>query len=200
VTIRYPRPLRAGDRIGVTAPSAGVPDDLRPRLEFCVGWLRQRGHEVVVGDCIDGRGVTSASARERAAELTAMLCDPSIAAVVPPWGGELAVEILPHLDFDAIAAAEPTWLVGFSDTSTLLTSLTLLTATATIHGHNLMETPYRLPPEQMPWYEVAALPAGEPIAGRTGRRLRPRRNTHSTRRPTAGACSTEAPISTSRGG
>jgi len=156
----------------VTAPSAGVPAHLRPRLDFCVGWLRERGHEVVIGDCIDSPGVTSASAPDRAAELTAMLCDPAIAAVVPPWGGELAVEILPHVDFDAIAAAEPTWLVGYSDTSTLLTSLTLLTATATVHGHNLMDTPYRLPAGQLPWYEVVAQPAGAAIEQSPAARVR----------------------------
>jgi muramoyltetrapeptide carboxypeptidase LdcA involved in peptidoglycan recycling len=172
VPIRYPRPLRAGDRIGVTAPSAGVPEHLRPRLEFCLGWLRERGYDVVLGDCLNGGGVTSAPAPERAAELTTMLCDPSIAAVVPPWGGELAVEILPHLDFEAIAAADPTWMVGFSDTSTVLTALTLLTATATVHGHNLMDTPYRLPPEQMPWYEVIALPPGATFEQSPARHVR----------------------------
>jgi muramoyltetrapeptide carboxypeptidase len=55
------------------------------------------------------RGVSirypSAPARERAAELTAMFADPSIHAVIPPWGGELAVELLPHLDLDIISSA-----------------------------------------------------------------------------------------------
>ena len=31
--VRYPAPLRPGDRIAVTAPSAGVLEDLRPRLD-----------------------------------------------------------------------------------------------------------------------------------------------------------------------
>jgi len=92
VTIRYPVPLRRGDRIGVTSPSSGVPSDLHPRLDFCLEQLRRRGYEVVVGQCMDGTGPTSASGRERAEELTAMLTDPDIRAVVPPWGGELAVE------------------------------------------------------------------------------------------------------------
>jgi muramoyltetrapeptide carboxypeptidase len=160
MAIRYPPPLSPGSRIGITAPSAGVADHHRPRLDFCVAWLRERGYEVVVGECMDGAGVTSAPPRERAAELTAMLTDPQIAAVVPPWGGELAVEILPHLDFDVIAAAPPTWLVGYSDTSTILTPLTLRTGLATIHGHNLMDTPYRLAPEVSPWYEAATTSAG----------------------------------------
>jgi len=36
VSLRFPAPLRPGDRIGVTAPSSGVPDALRPRLGFAV--------------------------------------------------------------------------------------------------------------------------------------------------------------------
>ena len=109
--VRYPPPLTVGGRIGVTAPSADVPEALRGRLEFCVEWLQQRGYEVVVGECMDGSGVTSADAVERARELTAMLTDPAIGAVVPPWGGELAVEILPHIDFEAITRlpGRPGW-------------------------------------------------------------------------------------------
>lgn len=106
---------------------------------------------------MDGSGVTSAPAAERARELTAMLTDPAIAAVVPPWGGELAVEILPHVDFEAIAAAEPSWVVGYSDISTVLLPLTLLAGVATIHGQNLMDAPYRLPAEVRSWREVAGL-------------------------------------------
>lgn len=161
--IRFPAPLCLGDRIGVTAPSAGVTADLSPRLKFCVEWLRRSGYDVVVGDCMDGRGPVSAPAKERAAELTSMLLDPAIKAVVPPWGGELAVEILPLLDFDEIASASPTWLVGFSDLSTLLLPLTTLTGVATLYGQNLMDTPYRVPAPLQSWLAVAAAEPGETV-------------------------------------
>jgi muramoyltetrapeptide carboxypeptidase LdcA involved in peptidoglycan recycling len=163
MTVRYPRPLRPGDRIGVTAPSAGVADPLRPRLDFCCSVLRDRGYQVVVGDCIRADRYVSAPAADRAAELTGMLTDPTIRAVVPPWGGELAVDLLPLLDFAAIAAAEPTWLVGFSDISTLLTPLTLRTGIATVHGNNLMDTPYQTPAGLANWLELVTLPAGGSI-------------------------------------
>ena len=158
--VRYPAPLRPGDVIGVTAPSSGVPADLRPRLDFCVDDLRRRGFEVLVGDCLDGEGVVSAPAAQRAAELTAMLLDPRVRAVVPPWGGELLVEVLPHLDLEALRHAEPTWVVGFSDVSTLLLALTTVTGTATLHGQNLLETPYEVPSPLAHWLDVAGLPAG----------------------------------------
>lgn len=158
--IRYPAPLQPGDRIGVTAPSSGVPEDLLPRLEFCLSHLRQAGYEVVVGACMDGAGAASAPARARADELTHMLTDPAIRAVVPPWGGELAVEVLPHLEMTAIAAADPTWLVGYSDLSTLLLAITAVTGIATVHGQNLMDTPYRVPEPLRSWLDVVTLPTG----------------------------------------
>lgn len=155
--IRFPQPLRPGDRIGVTSPSSGVPTQLWPRLEFATGWLRGRGFDVTVGGCMDGDGShVSAPAVERAAELQQMLTDPTVRAVVPSWGGETAIDLLDLLDWDAIAAAEPTWLVGYSDLSTLMLPLTLRTGWATLHGSNLMDTPYTRPEGLVHWTEVAA--------------------------------------------
>lgn len=157
--IRCPRPLRTGDTVAVTAPSAGVGKRHRARLQFCLEWLRGRGFDVVVGDCLGAMSHVSAPKHERAAELQAMLTDPAIAAVVPPWGGETGIDLVDLLDYDAIAAAEPTWCVGFSDTSTWLLPLTLRTGVATMHGQNLMDTPYTLPDGILPWWQ---------LAGRTG--------------------------------
>ena len=155
MAIRYPAPLRPGDLVGVTAPSSGVPDELRPRLEAAVRHLQERGYRVRLGECLDGSGVVSAPAGERAAELTALMTDPEVRAVVPPWGGELAVELLPHLDLAALAA-DPTWLVGYSDLSTLLLALTATTGVASLHGQNLLDTPYAVPEPLLPWTEVLA--------------------------------------------
>ncbi|MFZ4240301.1 S66 family peptidase [Streptomyces murinus] len=163
MTIRYPRPLRPGDRVGVTSPSAGVAEPLRARLDVAVEEIERRGYEVVVGRCMDGSTHVSAPAAERAAELTEMLTDPAVRAVVPPWGGELAIDLMPHLDFEAIGRAEPTWLVGYSDMSTLLAPLTLLTGVATVHGNNLMDTPYRVPEGLVSWLDIVAAPQGEPF-------------------------------------
>ena len=91
--LRFPAPLRPGDRIAVTAPSAGVTGASAARIEFCLDWLRGRGYDVVVGECLYGDGLTSAPAEQRAAELTRMLADPDIHCVVPPWGGETAIDI-----------------------------------------------------------------------------------------------------------
>src|SRR5918998_3373953 len=123
--MRFPRPLEPGDRIGVTAPSSGVGPSMRARFDVAVQALRERGHEVVVGECLGAGGVVSAPKEDRAAELGAMLVDPDIRAVVPPWGGELAIDLLDRLDWGALAEADPTWLVGVSDLTTVMVPLTL---------------------------------------------------------------------------
>ncbi|MEE6262426.1 S66 family peptidase [Plantactinospora sonchi] len=160
MVIHYPQPLRPGDRVGVTSPSSGVGEKLRQRLAVAVGTVESRGYQVVMGECMDGSRHVSAPAAERAVELTAMLTDPTVKAIVPPWGGETAIDLLPLLDWDRIRAAEPTWLVGFSDMSTILTPLTLLTGTATLHGNNLMDTPYRAPEGLLSWLDIVTMPTG----------------------------------------
>lgn len=122
--------------------------------------VKARGYEVVVGHCMDGAGHVSAPAAERANELMSMLTDPGIRAVVPPWGGETAIDLLPLLDWDRLRDAEPTWVVGFSDMSTVFTPLTLVTGTATVHGNNLMDTPCRVPEGLLSWLDIAAAPQG----------------------------------------
>lgn len=155
MSVRFPAPLRPGDRIGVTAPSSGVPERLRPRLEVALEVLRRRGYDVVVGECMSGDGVVSAPREQRAAELTAMLLDPAVRAVVPPWGGELAIDLLDLLDWDALAEAEPTWTVGFSDTTAWMLPVSLRLGWASLHGWNLMDTPYEPPAGLLHWLDVA---------------------------------------------
>lgn len=159
--VRYPAPLRSGDRVGVTSPSSGVNESHRARLDVAVADVEARGYDVVVGRCMDGAGHVSAPAADRAEELMSMLLDPGIKAVVPPWGGDTAIDLLPLLDWDALRAAEPTWMVGFSDISTLLTPLTLLTGDATIHGNNLMDTPYQPPGHLVSWLDIVTMAEGE---------------------------------------
>lgn len=157
--IRYPRPLVDGDVVAVPAPSAGVEARHAARLDVAVRTLRARGWQVRVGDLVRGEGLVSGPAPARAAELTRFLTDPDVRAVVPPWGGEIAIDLLRLLDWDALAD-DPTWFVGYSDIATLLLPLTLRTGVATLHGQNLMDTPYRVPAPMIAWTDVVSAPAG----------------------------------------
>lgn len=138
--VEYPAPLVAGSRVAVTAPSSGVEPPLHRRLDLVIGHLRAQGFQVEQGRCLREQWQgASASANERAAEWMRFLLRDDIAAIIPPWGGELAIEVLARMDWDALRTARPKWVLGYSDTSTLLMPLTLGLGWATAHGPGLMD-------------------------------------------------------------
>lgn len=157
-TVRYPRALSPGDQIAVPAPSMGVPADLHARLDQATHDLQARGFTVTVGEFARRDGLVPAPAAARRAELMDAFTSPA-RAVLPPWGGELAVELVEGIDW-SVLAEDPKWFVGWSDIATLLMPLTITTGVATLHGANLMDEPWELPTEFHRWTEVAALPAG----------------------------------------
>lgn len=118
--------------------------------------LRRHGFEVIEGVCLrDGEHHVSAGREARADELMSLLVDPDVAAVVPPWGGETGIDLLPFLDLELLAECDPCWYVGFSDTTTTMLPLTLRSGWATLHGQNLMDTPYAPAPGLLHWLDVA---------------------------------------------
>ena len=137
---RYPPPLLPGQHIVVTAPSSGVEPALHARLELTLAHLRQQGFTVEEGRCLrhETRSASD-SAEARATELMQTLLRDDVAAIIPPWGGELAIELLDRLDWDALQNASPKWLLGYSDTSTWLVPITLRLGWATAHGPCLMD-------------------------------------------------------------
>lgn len=134
--ITYPQ-LRPNAAIGVTAPSSGVQAELHGILLEAIAKLKKEGFDVIPGETPwTQHKAKSSSAVQRAAELNAMMADSKIDMIIPPWGGELLIELLEHLDFAGYPAK---WLLGYSDTSMLLLAMTLRTGIATAHGTNLVD-------------------------------------------------------------
>lgn len=133
--IKYPSgPVTS---IGVTAPSSGVQEELHGLLEETIRRQQDRGFPVSVGATAwKQHNAKSAPAQTRAQEFMEMIQNPDIDAIVPPWGGELLLEILEYLDFNKM---QPKWVLGYSDTSGLLLAITLNTGTATAHGTNIID-------------------------------------------------------------
>jgi muramoyltetrapeptide carboxypeptidase len=140
MAIIYPPPLKRGARIAVIAPSSGVEPPLLARLDLCLAHLRAQGFEVEEGRSLRTQVFdASASAGERADELMRTLLRSDVHAIFPPWGGELAIEVLHRLDWVALAQAPPKWLIGYSDSSTWMLPFTLRLGWATVHGPCLMD-------------------------------------------------------------
>ena len=172
--IRFPQPLRKGDLIGITSPSAGVKDSLRPRMRFAYQRLSALGYRYREGECLWGSSLRSAPARVRAQELQEMLLDPRMAAVFPPNGGELLIDILEHLDFPALADAAPKWVLGYSDMSAFMLPYTLLTHHANLNGTNLWESPINpTDPHLAYWNDVVRLRPGQVFRQRSATAYQP---------------------------
>lgn len=138
--VRFPVPLSPGASLGVTAFSSGVASHLHPRLDLILESLKTRGYQIREGQNLR-RNIKAASATSaaRGTELAAFLQDPTLCAVLPPWGGEFAIQTLPYIDFDRLRSLPPKWVCGFSDVSTLCVPLTLRAGWATMHSSSLMD-------------------------------------------------------------
>ncbi|MFF8434333.1 S66 peptidase family protein [Streptomyces bacillaris] len=131
---RPPR-LRPGARVAVVAPSGPVPAD---RLEAGLGVLRGWGLEPVVmphvHDVHPDLDHLAGTDADRAADLRAAWCDPSVDAVFCARGGYGAHRMVDLLDWAAIRAAGPKVFVGYSDITALHEAFALRAGYATLHG------------------------------------------------------------------
>ena len=138
--MKYPKLLQKGNIIGICAPSSGASGDvLSKRLDNAVSNIKAMGYNVVETASVrsDVKCVSADSAT-RAAEFMSLYENPDVAAILPPWGGEFLMDILPLLDFEKLASLPAKWVCGYSDVTTLTFPLTLISDIATIHGSNLM--------------------------------------------------------------
>ena len=143
MNMKYAKPLLPGGTIGVCAPSNGVGENLWARLDNAISNVRALGYEVIETASVRSRvKCVSADAETRAAEFMSLYENPRVAAIIPPWGGEFLMDMLPHLDARKLSALPPKWLCGYSDISTLAFFLTVNCDVAAVHGSNLMNMGY----------------------------------------------------------
>ena len=125
-----PRPLRAGDRVGVIAPAGAVPLE---DLDLGIETLRGLGLDVVEGNAVRGRWrYTAGPLDARVRDLLSFWADDSVAAILCARGGAGAGWIAAGLDAAALAA-RPKAFVGYSDL-TYLHSLLNAQGLVTYHG------------------------------------------------------------------
>lgn len=132
-----PRHLSAGDTVAVVSPSWGGPSLFPHVYEHGLAVLRSWGLDV--RELPSARAPSDRLRRDaafRAADLNEAFADPSIRAIVASIGGDDSIRLLSHLDRDAIAA-NPTILLGYSDTTTLLVAARRLGLVA-FHGPSVM--------------------------------------------------------------
>jgi muramoyltetrapeptide carboxypeptidase LdcA involved in peptidoglycan recycling len=132
-----PRHLSPGDTVAVVSPSWGGPNAFPHVFERGLEVLR--GWDLEVREYPSTRASParlSADPRMRAEDVNAAFADPTIRAIFTSIGGDDSIRLLPYLD-QAVIAAEPKILMGYSDSTTLLAAARRL-GMVTFHGPSIM--------------------------------------------------------------
>lgn len=135
--MRYPRNLSPGGTIGFVAPSFGCQiEPYRSGFENAQRKFGEQGYRLDPGpNCYAGDGVGISSTPEKCAkELTDYYCRGENDCLISCGGGELMCEVLSHMDFERIKAAEPKWYMGYSDNTNFTYLLATLCDTASVYG------------------------------------------------------------------
>lgn len=132
----YPKFLKKGAKIGITAPSCGIPEEKKPLFLKSLDNLRSLGFELKLTDNVYKCGkIASTPGDVRATELHSLIEDKDIDMVLAACGGDMLIEMLEHLDYEKISA-NPKWMMGYSDITGLLLPVTLKCDIATVYGPN----------------------------------------------------------------
>ena len=130
-----PSRLAPGARVAVVAPSGPVPEErVQAGLDVLRGWDLD---PVVAPHVLDRHGefdYLAGTDADRAADLQAAWCDPSVDAVLCARGGYGVQRMVELLDWDAMSAAGPKVFVGFSDITALHEAFATRLGLATLHG------------------------------------------------------------------
>ncbi len=135
--MRYPKFLPEGGTIGFLAPSFGCNiEPYRSAFGHAVEKLQALGYRQVFGpNCYAGEGVGISNTPEKCAgEVMDMFLSREADCLISCGGGELMCEILPFVDFEKLAEAEPKWFMGYSDNTNLTYLLATLADTASVYG------------------------------------------------------------------
>src|SRR5438132_2461085 len=130
-----PPPLPEGGTVGVAAASS--PFENRSEIDRGIRWYEERGYHVKLARGVHARDdYVAGHARVRADDLNALFADPEVDVIQLLRGGYGASQVVPHLDYELIAA-NPKALVGYSDVTALHVAIRQRTGLATFYGPGL---------------------------------------------------------------
>jgi len=124
-----------GSTIGVVTP--GSPPESRAEVQRGIAWWESQGYRVrLMPGALEQDGWHAGSPEIRARDLQAAFADPKIDAIQTMRGGYGSAQVIPLLDFDAIAET-PKAFFGLSDITALHAALNTRAGLATFYGPSL---------------------------------------------------------------
>ncbi len=123
--------LKSGDYIGVMAPSSYVEKD---DIERSIAFIEQRGyHAFIHPQTYERHHQSAGTSAQKIEALHDLYARDDIRAVWAAGGGNRALSLLDHINFDALKAASKP-MIGFSDVTALLNGIYAHTGAQSVHG------------------------------------------------------------------
>lgn len=135
--MRYPKFLQENGTIGFVAPSFGcATEPYKSAFDNALIKLKGLGYNYVLGpNCYADKGIGISNTPKLCAdELNEAYVSAESDVIISCGGGELMCEVVPHIDFDRIRAAEPKWYMGYSDNTNFTFLSNIVSDTAAIYG------------------------------------------------------------------
>ena len=112
----FPKYIKKGDTIGVTATSSGIVNELKQkRIKNAIKNFENRGYNVKVTDNVytsDWRGCSS-TGKERGEQFNELVKNKDVSCIFSAAGGDYLMEMLEYVDFESIKN-NPKWFQGLS--------------------------------------------------------------------------------------
>lgn len=135
--LKPPR-LKAGDTIGVIAPSHPVLP-FQEKYDQGIGNLKRLGFKVKEGRTVklQHKGYMAGTDRERADDINNMFGDKEVTAIICALGGSIAIRCLRHLDSDVIRR-NPKIFSGMSNITTFHIAFLAMTGLSGLHQSDVV--------------------------------------------------------------
>lgn len=107
-----PQPLKKGDTIAIVSPASAVANEAI--VHECTRLIESWGYKVLFAShSLSRNGYYSGTPRERADDLTSLISDESVSALLCSYGGYGCIHIVE--EFSTAIKERPKWIIGMSD-------------------------------------------------------------------------------------
>ncbi|WP_348099077.1 LD-carboxypeptidase [Mucilaginibacter sp.] len=129
--------LQKGDKVAITCPAKKLPIPMTDAINLLESW----GLEVVLGETVTASYNQFAGDDDlRARDMQRFIDDDNIKAIIAARGGYGTIRMIDKVDFSRLAA-NPKWIVGFSDITLLHSHIISNYGLACIHGQMPLNIP-----------------------------------------------------------
>lgn len=135
--MRYPKFLKENRTIAFVAPAFGCAiEPYHSAFKNALNKWKHMGYQTDLGpNCFASSGIGISNEPSLCGqELNDYYCSKDNDVLISCGGGELMCEVVPHMDFARMKAAEPKWFMGYSDNTHFTFLSATLMDTAAIYG------------------------------------------------------------------